>query len=87
MVHLATGQQLDVFHHYVKPVLNPQLSPFCTELTGITQEMVAPGLSLAEVLLELDQWIEKLKYLQEGNFTFVTCGDWDLRSCLKHESR
>jgi len=39
------------------------------------------------VLEELDRWIGKLDYLKEGNFTFVTCGDWDLRSCLKHEAK
>ena len=25
--------------------------------------------------------------MKEGNFTFITCGDWDLRSCLKAEAR
>lgn len=25
------------FHAYIKPVLNPLLTPFCTSLTGITQ--------------------------------------------------
>jgi hypothetical protein len=27
----------DEFHHYVKPTVNPILTPFCTELTGIQQ--------------------------------------------------
>ena len=29
--------KVDEFHSYVKPVLNPKLSEFCTQLTGITQ--------------------------------------------------
>lgn len=29
--------QVDSFQEYVKPQLNPQLSDFCVELTGITQ--------------------------------------------------
>ena len=29
--------QVDEFHSFVKPNWNPQLSSFCTELTGITQ--------------------------------------------------
>ena len=29
--------QIDEFHAYVKPTLNPQLTSFCTGLTGITQ--------------------------------------------------
>ena len=35
-----------VFQTYVKPVLDPQLTPFCTELTGITQEQVDGGVSI-----------------------------------------
>jgi len=29
--------QADKFHEYVRPVLHPTLSKFCTKLTGITQ--------------------------------------------------
>ncbi len=28
------------FHRYVRPVVHPHISDFCTELTGITQDMV-----------------------------------------------
>lgn len=28
---------MDRFHAYVRPVINPVLSPYCTELTGIQQ--------------------------------------------------
>jgi inhibitor of KinA sporulation pathway (predicted exonuclease) len=37
VVHARTGKTLDRFHLYVKPRFNPQLTPFCTQLTGITQ--------------------------------------------------
>lgn len=29
----------------------------------------------------------KLPYIKENNFTFVTCGDWDLSNCLKNEAK
>ena len=35
-----------IFQTYVKPTIEPVLTPFCTELTGITQEQVDAGVSL-----------------------------------------
>lgn len=29
------------FHEYVRPEIQPELTPFCTELTGITQVRLA----------------------------------------------
>ena len=40
-----------------------------------------------QTLEELDRWISKLNYLKDDNFAFVTCGDWDLRTCLKQEAK
>lgn len=37
LYNLKTGQLEDTFHEYVKPVLRPKLTDFCTELTGIEQ--------------------------------------------------
>lgn len=28
-----------------------------------------------------------MPYLKEDNYTFVTCGDWDLSNCLKNEAK
>ena len=36
-IDVATGEVAAEFHQYVKPRLNPHLSEFCTELTGIEQ--------------------------------------------------
>lgn len=37
LYNLRTNEVQAQFHEYVKPVLNPTLTEFCTELTGITQ--------------------------------------------------
>ena len=29
--------QVDEFHEYVRPIINPKLTKFCSDLTGITQ--------------------------------------------------
>jgi len=34
-------QELGRFHEYVRPVGHPILTEFCTQLTGITQQMVS----------------------------------------------
>jgi len=74
------------FHAYVRPTINPNLYPFCMELTGITQEQVDKGNPLEETLYNLHLFLEENKIIS-SNFVFVTCGDWDLRNCLKKETR
>ena len=45
------------FHHYIKPVVHPKLYPFCTELTGITQDKVDAGIKLEEALEKVDEFL------------------------------
>ena len=37
ILNTKTLQPEGEFHHYVKPTVNPKLTAFCTELTGIQQ--------------------------------------------------
>ncbi|KPI88766.1 hypothetical protein ABL78_2145 [Leptomonas seymouri] len=46
------------FHRYVRPLRNPKLTAFCTELTGITQEMVDQADTLPVVVEQFQQWLE-----------------------------
>ena len=69
-----------VFHTYVQPVIHPKINPICTEITGITQDMVNGQPTLEEALQLLDSWMKKEGLLEKGkSFCFVTCGDWDLK--------
>lgn len=43
------------FETFVKPVRRPVLTPFCTELTGITQEMLADAPAFPEAMEALRQ--------------------------------
>lgn len=74
-----------IFHTYVKPSVVPALSDFCTQLTGIKQAQVDAGKPLLQVLDELDTWMTANGFTAE-NSTFVTCGRWDLNTCLKKEA-
>lgn len=42
---------------------------------------------IEDALQDLQRWFEKLPYIKENNYTFVTCGDWDLSNCLKNEAK
>jgi inhibitor of KinA sporulation pathway (predicted exonuclease) len=74
----------EYFHHYLKPVIHTTLFDFCKELTGITQEQVDNGKLLQDVLNELDLFLKRV--LTDKSFIFVTCGDWDLKQCLRTEA-
>jgi len=74
------------FHHYIRPEEFPIISQFCTELTGITQEIVDNGIFLKDALDKFDEFLNENK-LGPLRFTFVTCGDWDLQQCLRKEAK
>ena len=91
---LATSPSLQ-FHEYVRPVAHPTLSPFCTQLTGITQEMVQVVPLLAadlaqdrsafpEVLGRFVGWYQGLG-LSPATAAFLTCGQWDLATMLPNQ--
>ena len=77
----------DYFHVYIKPTANPILTKFCTELTGITQEMVDPpnGIYIEQALDLWNKWcynndLLPTKQDPSPRACVVTCGDWDLRT-------
>jgi inhibitor of KinA sporulation pathway (predicted exonuclease) len=51
------------FNAFVKPMLNPTLSPFCTKLTSITQEQVDAAETFPEVFEKFREWIGPEEYL------------------------
>ncbi|CAH1776115.1 unnamed protein product [Owenia fusiformis] len=82
----VNGQTFEVesqFHQYVQPRVHAELTPFCTELTGIIQEMVDGQPHIEETLQSVDKWMLENGLLEPGvKSVFVTCGDWDLRRML-----
>ncbi|CAF1323443.1 unnamed protein product [Adineta steineri] len=74
------------FHSYVSPTVHPQLTKFCTELTGITQDMVTNQPTLDVVLQRFHTWLQKENLLDpQVKSIFVTCGDWDLKTMLPNQ--
>jgi len=81
LVDSKSFQILQTFHEYIKPVGIPKITPFCTELTGITQDMVDTRQTFPGVLEKFQQWYTG-NDLTPVNSTFVTCGLWDLVDML-----
>lgn len=88
LVDAHTATVADEFHHYIKPHERALLTPFCTELTGITQPQVDSGLTLPKALTAFDEWLKARDIGQGRKFSIVlaTDGPWDFINFLFPES-
>lgn len=87
MAFTLTGDRLEprgsVFHRYVRPPFLEMVTPFCTDLTGITPESLEACGTFPEVEKEFVRWYEEtVGYEESKRVIFVTCGDWDIATCL-----
>jgi inhibitor of KinA sporulation pathway (predicted exonuclease) len=57
LVDLHTHTLVDEFQRYIRPVLRPRLSAFCTGLTGITQPTVDAGVTFEEAVGDHREWL------------------------------
>ena len=81
----ADSKLIDTFHVYIKPTMNPQLTDFCKELTGITQEQVDEGIHVTEAITKATEWMTK--HLGDKIPLVCTCGDWDVLHLKEELSR
>jgi len=72
----------DMFHSYVRPRFHPELTPFCTDLTGIIQQTVDNQPCFTEVFAAFIEWLRKGEYFDRHKSAFVTSGNWDLKIML-----
>ncbi|KAJ3122890.1 3'-5' exoribonuclease 1 [Physocladia obscura] len=70
------------FRSFVKPVLNPTLSPFCTQLTGITQEQVDTAPQFPAVLKSFEAFLSR-NDIRPARMAFCTDGPWDIRDFVR----
>lgn len=64
----------------VRPTTVPELTPFCAQLTGVSQEEVDTAPTLSEALAEFDSFV-RWACLEEP-FCVVTDGTWDVQTML-----
>ncbi|HEY1067812.1 MAG TPA: 3'-5' exonuclease [Pirellulales bacterium] len=74
------------FSSFVRPVQNPHLTEFCTELTTIRQDQVDAAASFPVVLREFTTWMHRF-----DDALFCSWGDYDRsqfeRDCEFHDVR
>jgi 3'-5' exoribonuclease 1 len=83
MADSRTLQAVSEFQTFISPVRNPELTPFCTQLTGITQDNLREAPEFSRGLVEMQNWMDKF-----GDFLFCSWGDYDrsqfMRDCEFH---
>lgn len=76
------GPVIDEFVTFIKPVVESELSEFCTELTSITQNQVDKAPYFGEAFHDFMEWIG------DEPFRFCSWGNYDLvqlqKDCARH---
>ncbi len=79
------GEQLGSYNRFVKPVLHPYLSPFCKDLTSITQQEINAAKTFPIVIEEFKKWAE----IYEEDYLLCSWGQFDKimfqRDCALHQ--
>eukprot|EP01064_Diplonema_japonicum_P031365 TRINITY_DN5579_c0_g1_i1.p1 TRINITY_DN5579_c0_g1~~TRINITY_DN5579_c0_g1_i1.p1 ORF type:complete len:435 (+),score=108.66 TRINITY_DN5579_c0_g1_i1:64-1368(+) len=83
VVDAATLEPVAEYHKYVRPTTAAQLSDFCKESCGITQQQVDEAHPIDRVLKDFIKWVGSLSL--KGDVVVVTCGNYDLRTALRAE--
>jgi inhibitor of KinA sporulation pathway (predicted exonuclease) len=69
----TTFQVIDEFQSFVRPIRYPRLTPFCTQLTSISQDDVDQAPTFQNAVILFKQWL----YRYDG-YVFCSWGDYDL---------
>ncbi|MEM6963261.1 MAG: 3'-5' exonuclease [Bacteroidota bacterium] len=79
------GEDIGSYNRFVKPVLHPYLSPFCQDLTSITQQDINVAKTFPHVIEEFKEWAgvydEEYVLCSWGNFDKVLFE----RDCALHQ--
>ncbi|OYQ23514.1 exonuclease [Pseudomonas mandelii] len=78
------GREVDCFQCFVRPLRRPLLTPFCRELTHITQANVDAAQTLSEVWPSFEQWLVHHQPELEG---WASWGDYDRKQLLQEWQR
>lgn len=85
-------EEIGRFHSYVKPRIH-KITPFCTSLTGITQNKVNMEKDIVIVINDFCSWLQSKElnpsnpYIDGKRFVFMSCGNWDLMTCFPNQMK
>ena len=78
------GDALETFNAFVKPTRHPNLSPYCRNLTGISQIDVNRAQAFPEVINKFLDWA----YIDDEDYMLCSWGEFDRKmlatDCLNH---
>ena len=78
MLDACTYEVVSEFQSFIRPVRHPNLTEFCTDLTGITQTDVDDAPLLPQVLNKMKQWMKTF-----NDSLFCSWGDYDRRQFIQ----
>ncbi len=73
------------FQTFVRPQRHPRLTPFCTQLTSITQAEVDSAPGFVAAMQKLSTFLHEQAAL--GKFVFCSWGDYDRQQFTREERR
>ncbi|MEE6460025.1 hypothetical protein FKM82_000833 [Ascaphus truei] len=87
LLNTQTLEIEDTFQRYVRPEIKTQLSDFCINLTGITQEIVDQADTFPEVLENVVDWMRQKELGIKYKYAILTDGSWDMSKFLNMQCR
>ena len=79
------GEVEGVFNRFVRPILNPNLSTFCRELTSIEQQDVNRASTFPTVIEDFQDWAEVF----DEDYMLCSWGNFDkkmlIQDCILHD--
>ncbi|EFC50864.1 exonuclease family protein [Naegleria gruberi] len=83
---LASMEVIHKERYYVKPTWSDKLTPFCTQLTGITDEILEKeGISLSNAIQNFHNYVKKT-FTDGKTFCILTDSEWDIKGLLIKEA-
>lgn len=78
-------ERCPLFQRFARPTIQPELTEFCQELTGIMQETVNKAQPFNRIFSELMDWLRMEKLIDNrgermASFAFASCGNFDLNT-------
>lgn len=83
LVDTKSGEVVDTFSSFIKPILHPTLTPFCTELTSITQDDVDTAPLFREAADNLTEWLRLRGVTRSVPAIWISWGDFDAKMIVR----
>jgi len=75
----VNGREVDHFQRFVRPLRRPCLTPFCRQLTHISQASIDNAPTFIEVWPHFERWLENQRCHLQG---WISWGDYDRQQLL-----